>query len=58
MGLQILQCKSKKCGLPKELAFLPDEETAGHYLAEIFPRQIRAYSLVSKGQDERERIQI
>jgi hypothetical protein len=57
MHLQVLLCTSKKCGLPKELAFLPGEETVGHYLAEIFPRQTGAYSLVFKGQVERETIQ-
>jgi len=47
----------QKGGLTKELAFLPGEETAGHYLAEIFPTQVGAYSLVFNGQVEGETIQ-
>jgi hypothetical protein len=47
----------QKRELSKELTFLPGEETDGHYLAEIFPTQTGAYSLVFKGQVERETIQ-
>jgi hypothetical protein len=47
----------QKGGLTKELAFLPGEETAGHYLAEIFPSQVGAYSLVFNGQVEGQTIQ-
>jgi hypothetical protein len=46
----------QKGGLTKELAFLPGEETAGHYL-EIFPSQVGAYSLVFNGQVEGQTIQ-
>jgi hypothetical protein len=47
----------QKGGLTKELALLPGEETAGHYLAEIFPSQVGAYSLVFNGQVEGQTIQ-
>jgi hypothetical protein len=56
-ALANLTVSIQKGGLTKELAFLPGEETAGHYLAEIFPTQVGAYSLVFNGQVEGQTIQ-
>ena len=56
-ALANLTVSIQKGGLSKELAFLPGEETAGHYLAEIFPTQVGAYSLVFNGQVEGQTIQ-
>jgi hypothetical protein len=47
----------QKGGLTKALTFEPSEETAGHYLAEIFPTQIGAYSLIFTGQVEGQTIE-
>ena len=52
-----LSISIQKGGETKELAFQPSEETAGHYLAEIFPTQTGAYSLAIEGQVEGQTIE-
>jgi hypothetical protein len=54
----IIRVSIQKCGSSKELTFLPGEEIAGHYLAQISPSKSGAYSLVFNGQVEVGTVQI